>query len=327
MIPLRIGVLGAADIAVRRTLPALRTIPDDAVLVAVASRAPDRAAWLAGQYGARAYGSYAALLDDPDVDAVYLPLPAGLHGPWIERCLAAGKHVLAEKPLATDRATAERLLRLATARGLVLAENMTFPFHSQHTAVARLVIAGRIGELRSVQASFCVPPRPAGDIRYQAALGGGSLLDQGVYPIRAALLHLGPGLRVDAATLRHDPVRAVDLGGTARLCGPDGTEARLVFGMDGDYSCHYELTGTRGSIRVQRAFTTPPGLAPQVWLQNDDTPGHALDLPPDDQFARCLSTFVARVRAGSEPGPGPLLQAAAVDDIRSFSTITSGSSR
>ncbi|WP_201787146.1 Gfo/Idh/MocA family protein [Actinoplanes sp. TFC3] len=324
--PLRFGVLGVADIAVRRTLPALATIPGEAALVAVASRVLPRAVELADEHGVRAYGSYAALLADPAVDAVYLPLPAGLHGPWIERCLLAGKHVLAEKPLAVDHATTVRLLRLAAGRSLVLAENMTFPFHSQHAAVSRLVAQGRIGELCSLHASFCVPPRPDGDIRYQAALGGGSLLDQGVYPVRAALLHLGSGLRVDSAALRHDPVRDVDLGGTARLRGPGGVEARLEFGMDGEYRCHYELTGTRGSIRVERAFTTPPEMTPQVWLQSGSGASHALELGADDQFARCLSAFVAQVRTGVAPGGDSRHQAALADDIRSASYLTSGSS-
>jgi len=319
----RFGVLGAADIAVRRTLPALRTLTGVAELTAVASRDRARAAELAATFGGRAYGSYPALLDDPAVDAVYLPVPAGLHATWIERALAAGKHVLVEKPLTTDLATTARLLRRAAGAGLVLAENMTFTHHGQHDAVRRLVAAGAIGEVRTVVASFRVPPRPPGDIRLRRSLGGGSLLDQGVYPVRAALAHLGTGLRVDEAVLRYHPEHDVDLGGSALLTGPGGTTALLTFGMDGAYECHYELAGTGGSIRVERAFTAPPGHRPQVSLRPLDGPPRPLDLAPDDQFARCLRAFVARVHAGAGPGDGlSLAAAAAVDRIGALGSVS-----
>jgi predicted dehydrogenase len=310
----RFGLAGAADIAVRRTLPALRTLAGVASLTAVASRDPARAAGLAARFGGRAHGSYDDLLADPEVDAVYLPLPAGLHAEWISRALAAGKHVLVEKPLTTGLATTAHLLRRAARAGLVLAENMTFVHHGQHALVRRLVAAGAIGEPRTVTASFTVPPRPPSDIRYQPALGGGSLLDQGVYPIRAALLHLGTGLRVREAHLRHDPDHGVDAGGSALLTGAGGTSARLTFGMDGGYTCFYELTGTDGAIRVERAFTPPPDHQPRVWLN-----GRPLDPGPDDQFALCLRAFAARVRAGAGPDPADglsLAQAAIADEIR-----------
>jgi predicted dehydrogenase len=317
--PLRFGVLGAADIAVRKTLPALRTLAGAAELSAVASRDPARAAEVAQIFGGRVHRSYDDLIADPDVDAVYLPLPTGGHAPWASRAIAAGKHVLAEKPLTTGYDATASLLSEAADAGLVLAENMTFPFHGQHTEVLRLVHAGAIGKVRKVTASFAVPPRPDDDIRYRADLGGGSLLDQGVYPVRAALLALGPRLSLRRATLRHDPVRGVDLGGEARLITPDGVEALLTFGMDGAYECHYELTGTTGSLRVERAFTPPPDFRPQVILRPADGPQRLLDLPPDDQFAGCLRAFVARVHAGAGPHPADvasLAQAQIVDRIR-----------
>jgi len=319
---LRIGVLGVADIAVRRTLPALRTLAGRGVLTAVAGRDPRRAAAVTATYGGTPYGSYQALLDSPEVDAVYVPLPGGLHGEWVDRALTAGKHVLVEKPLATDLPTTVRLLNTASARGLVLAENMTFPHHPQHAAVGRLVAAGAIGELRTVDAVFTVPPRPDGDIRYQAALGGGSLLDQGVYPIRAALMHLPGGLRVTDAMLRHDPVRDVDLGGSARLTAATGAQARVTFGMDGEYRCSYELIGTTGALHVERAFTPAPDHLPQVWLHPVSGPARRIPLDAADQFARCLDDFVRRVRGGAGTDAASLAQSAVVDRIRRAALVS-----
>jgi len=316
----RFGVLGAADIAVRKTLPALGTLAGIAELTAVASRHPARAAQVVEAFGGRVHRSYDDLLADPKVDAVYLPLPPSGHALWASRALAAGKHVLVEKPLTTDHAETSSLLRQAANAGLVLAENMTFPYHRQHAEVLRLVGAGAIGELRTMTASFAVPARPANDIRLRADLGGGSVLDQGVYPVRAALMVLGPRVRLRAATLRHDPARGVDLAGSARLTSlDDGVQARLNFGMDGSYECFYELTGTAGTIRVERAFTPPPEFRPQVSLRPAAGPERLLDLGPDDQFAGCLRAFVARVRTGAGPHPADvtfLAQARIVDRIR-----------
>src|SRR5204863_9324953 len=136
------------------------------------SRDGDRARSVARQYGCAAVEGYEALLDRPDVDAVYLPVPTGLHAVWTARALQAGKHVLAEKPLATTREEASELGALARSRDLVLMENYMFVHHSQHRAVRDLVDGGAIGELRVFSAAFGFPPGPATDIRYRPELGG-----------------------------------------------------------------------------------------------------------------------------------------------------------
>ncbi|NEE17571.1 Gfo/Idh/MocA family oxidoreductase, partial [Streptomyces sp. SID7499] len=191
--PVRVGVLGTASIARRRLLPALAACPDTR-LVAVASRAPATAEEAAAPYGCEAVEGYGALLARDDVDAVYVPLPAALHAPWVRAALTAGKHVLAEKPLSTDAATTGGLLALARDKGLVLSENVMFVHHARHAEVRRLIEDGAIGDVRAFHAAFTVPRPPDGDIRHSAGLGGGALGDMGVYPVRAALHLLGDGL-------------------------------------------------------------------------------------------------------------------------------------
>ncbi|MEU6057062.1 Gfo/Idh/MocA family oxidoreductase [Streptomyces sp. NPDC047097] len=321
--PLRIGVLGCADIARRRMLPAMAASADMEI-ACLASRDPRRARDIARPYGCRAYGDYQQALDDPDVDVVYVPLPASLHARWTEAALTAGKHVLAEKPLTTDRAETAALLDAAQARGLVLRENVMFVHHSQHRTVRDLLTKGVIGELRSMRAEFTIPLRPDGDIRHCRELGGGALWDTGVYPVRAALHFLGPRLSVLGAASANGAGKDVDTAGAALLHTPDGVTAHLSFGLDHGYRSLYELTGSQGRITLDRAFTPSANHAPAVRVERPEGT-EELFLPPDDQVARALDAFVAAVRAGAGSDSGSaastcLRQAELLDEIAVAST-------
>ncbi|MEG3631672.1 Gfo/Idh/MocA family protein [Streptomyces poriticola] len=299
MKPVRIGVIGCADIARRRMLPAMSAGPD-VELVAVASRDEARARQTAAHFGCRPVHGYDALLARDDIDAVYVPLPAALHAPWAEAALRAGKHVLAEKPLTTDAARTRELLALADKNALVLMENVMFVHHPQHAKVRELLAQGAIGELRSFHAAFAVPRLPPHDIRLRADLAGGALWDTGVYPVRAALHFLGPGLRVTGATLVHGSGQDVDTAGSALLHTPDGVGAQLSFGLDHAYRSTYGLWGSEGRITVERAFTPPAGHLPQVRLERRTGAEH-VPLPADDQVSRTVSAFAAAVRTASVP--------------------------
>ncbi|MFJ7773365.1 Gfo/Idh/MocA family protein [Streptomyces sp. NPDC097107] len=314
MAPVRIGVLGCADIARRRMLPAMAAA-DGLEVAAVASRDAERARELAERFAARPVHGYAALLERDDVDAVYVPLPAALHAEWTEAALRAGKHVLAEKPLTTDPDTTARLVELAERSGLALMENVMFVHHSQHEAVRTLVAEGAVGEPRAFHAMFAIPGLPDDDIRHRADLGGGALWDTGVYPVRAALHFLGDGLRVVGATLNSGPGRTVDTAGTALLTGPEGVGAQLTFGLAHAYRSTYEIWGSEGRITVDRAFTPPADLVPRVRLERR-TGVQEIPLPADDQVARTVAAFVEAVRAGAAPDPVILRQAALVRAVR-----------
>lgn len=298
---LRLGVLGAADIAWRRTIPALLSHPRTA-LVAVASRDPARARRFASQFGCRPT-DYAGLLAADDVDAVYLPLPPALRLRWGLAVLAAGKHLLTEKPLAATEAEAWELVEAARARRRLLRENFMFLHHSQHAAVRAIVAEGRLGAVRSFDAAFGIPPRPPQDIRYQAALGGGALLDVGVYPLRAAQLLLGPGLRVRGAALRYDQPGAVDgpgavdVSGAALLVSAGGAVASITFGFEHAYGSHYRLWGSQGRLELDRPFTPPAEHSPTLRLSGPDgDERHPLE--PDDQFRRAVGAFAQAALAG-----------------------------
>lgn len=294
--PVRFGVIGCADIAWRRTLPAMRAERTVGIR-AVASRDLSTAERFADTFGGVAVNSYAELLKRDDLDAVYIPLPPALHAEWVERALLAGKHVLVEKPLATRSREAGHLVALAAERGGLLLENMMFLHHPQHRRIDELVSDGAIGEVRSFLSSFTIPPRPQDDIRYRPDLGGGALMDTGVYPIRAALRFLGPRLRLVGAVLRVERARGAVVGGSVLLSDPGGVTAQLAFGMEHSYCTRYELRGGSGRISLDRAFTPPPEHRPVARIQRHDL-CEEIPLPAGDQFANIIASFAAAVRSG-----------------------------
>lgn len=313
----RMGVLGCATIARRRMVPALIGCPQ-VQLAAVASRDRAKAAAFAAEFGCDAVEGYQHLLDRTDIDAVYVPLPAGIHAEWVAAALDAGKHVLCEKPCVTGYAEAAALVTSARARGLLLMENFAFLQHSQHAAVRTLIADGVLGELRVFRASFGIPPLASGDVRYRPDLGGGALLDTGVYPIRAAQHFLGPDLGVVGATLSYDGKRGVDVAGSALLCTPGGQTAELTFGLEHSYRCEYTMWGSTGQVSLARAFTPSASWPPVVRIEQQDRTEERT-LPPDNQFANTVAMFAATVLRGGDftvHGEEILRQAGLVNQVR-----------
>ncbi|MEV7546094.1 Gfo/Idh/MocA family oxidoreductase [Streptomyces sp. NPDC089915] len=285
---LRIGVLGCADIAARRTIPAVRAA--GLRLTAVASRTGEKARAFGERFAVEAVTGYERLLERDDVDAVYLPLPIALHERWATAALEAGKHVLVEKAATATGAAARRLTALAADRGLLLMENFTFLRHTQHAEVRRLVAEGAIGRPRLFTGEFGFPLADRSTIRHHPELGGGSLLDAGCYPVRAAQLFLGDDVSVLGSTLGMDPEAGVDVAGTALLADADGLAAQCSFGFAHAYRNTYALWGESGRISLSWAFTPPAGTRPVLRIERQD---HVEErtLAADDQWANALRHF------------------------------------
>ncbi|WP_309231645.1 Gfo/Idh/MocA family oxidoreductase [Nocardia sp. SYP-A9097] len=321
--PVRIGVLGAASVAWRRMLPALAAAAG-VEITALASRELARATRFTDRFGGVPVRGYAELLARPDVDAVYLALPNGLHHEWAAAALRAGKHVLGEKPLTTEAAATADLLRLAGQRNLVLRENFTPAHHPMHGVVRDLLAGGRLGVLRHLTGSFCFPPLPGGDVRYRADLGGGALLDAGVYPLRLAQLLLGDEdrLEVSGAVLRIDPASGVDVSGSALLVTRSGVIVTAEFGFEHSYASRYQLWGAAARLAVDRAFTPPPEHRPVLRIDEQDHTEETV-LAAADQYACTATAFATAVRAARSGAPATAPDAAAtlrtaelVDEIR-----------
>jgi NDP-hexose-3-ketoreductase len=282
---IRLGVLGCASIARRSMIPAILELGGYFELAGVASRDGAKAAEFAAEFGCAAYDCYAQLVAAPDVDALYIPLPSGLHKEWIHQALLAGKHVYAEKSIATCYADAEGMVENARKRGLALMEGFMFQYHSQHQQVKQLLASGAIGELRHFHSSFGFPPLQDSDFRYDNELGGGVLLDAAGYPLRAAHFLLGEQFEVRAATLHHDAAKGTQTFGSAFLANKYGIGASLAFSFDNFYQCRYELVGQRGKITAERAFTPRADFRPKI----------VIEAAPDNHFSKALLAFHAAV--------------------------------
>jgi len=296
---LKIGVLGCASIADRMMLPAIQA-SGVFELAAVSSRSAEKAKAFAAKFGAEPVTGYEALLNREEIDALYIPLPPGLHHEWTVKALKKGKHCLIEKPLALDFSSAQQLVETARGNNLSLFENFAFVYHSQHRFIRDRLERGDVGEIRCFRSSFGFPPLPADNFRYDQSLGGGALLDAGVYPLQASRLILGENskLHVTAASLKTDPEKLVDIYGGAFLTGEAGVFSQIAFGFDNFYQCNYEVWGSRGKIRAERAFTAGPGIKPRVIIEKQGDYQEYL-LPADNQFVNLLKAFHNSVTGGN----------------------------
>jgi len=266
---IRWGVLGAARIAINQVIPALQQVAS-AQVVAIASRDLGRARDVAARFSIpKAFASYKALLDDPDVDAVYIPLPNALHAPWTMRAAEAGKHVLCEKPLALNAAEAGEMIAACRDHGVQLAEAFMYRHHPQIAQALELVRSGDIGVPRLVRGSFSFELNRPDDVRWNPQLGGGALLDVGCYPVSAARLVFGTEpLRASAQALFG--ASGVDETLAGILGFPDEAYALIDCSFRLPWRQALEIIGSKGRIVLSIPYN--PGLKPTTLtvIRGDD---------------------------------------------------------
>ncbi|MDQ1680012.1 MAG: hypothetical protein QOI42_871 [Frankiaceae bacterium] len=261
----RWGFLGAGNIARIALGPAVAAARN-ARLQAVGARDEGRARQLADDFGdsvgsVSAYGSYAALLDDPDVDAVYISLSNDNHKPWVLASLAAGKHVLCEKPLGMTAAEVEEMIAAATAADRILMEAFWYRWHPRTQAAELLVADGAIGTVTHVESVFAMNGVDPDNYRWQPARGGGGLYDVGCYPVSTAVWAYGgeEPQSIDARVV--DGPTGVDILTETNLTFSGDRTARVASGMDEPHRQTIDITGTAGSI----SFGWPAFAATKEW--------------------------------------------------------------
>ena len=269
-------------------------------VVAVASRDAARAEAYAAEHGIpRPHDSYEALLADPEVEAVYVPLPNSLHVPWSLRALDAGKHVLCEKPLTRHAAEAERAFDAAEQAGRVLVEAFMWRWHPQTDRLAQLVAEGAVGELRVVRAAFGFPLPAGGDVRWSAELEGGALMDVGCYCVSALRLLAGEPERVSAE----------------QVTSPDGVDRRLAavlrFGGDvlGTLDCGFDVPPRAGIEVVGETGTIVSldpwhGARPALSLLRPGADPEPLEVEAADPYRLELEDVSSAIRGGPPPRLG-----------------------
>jgi len=265
-------------------------------VVAIASRSQQKADESAKMFNIEGIGSYDDLLLLNDIDAVYIPLPTGMHHEWILKSLNAGKHVFSEKSFTQNIEETKEIIELAKSKELCVFENFMFPYHSQFEKVFELIEKGAIGELRVLRSSFGFPPFDVeSNIRYKEDLGGGALLDAGAYTLMAAQLFLGKNLEILSSDL-NEWGREVDFHGAIMLKNAEGVIGQLAFGFENFYQNNIELWGTEGKITVNRAFTAAPGFEPFITLEQQGV-DETIKLAADNHYEKILLSFAEAIHS------------------------------
>jgi predicted dehydrogenase len=293
----RWGVMGTANIARGQFLPGVRHA--GGMTEAVASRNGGAAERYAAEQGiARALTGYQTLIDDRDVDAVYIALPNSLHAEWTIAALQAGKPVLCEKPLTGSLADTQRVLDVARQTGTLLWEAFVFPFHDQMARVRAAVASGVIGELREIHSDFHFRVARPDNIRLFPDLAGGALNDVGCYPIRLAFELFG-GAHLSAWGSSVPGGHGVDLESTAVLGYGEGRNLVLSCGMNRRYDTFTRLLGSDGEIRMSNPFH--PSSGDRLEIIGHQTESTAAAPPGEPSFSAAIRHIQAAVGGGQEP--------------------------
>lgn len=270
---LRIGILGCARISKAALIDVAPLVPEIEV-AAIASRDRARAAAFAETHGLpKAYSDYEALIADPDIQAIYNPLPNGLHAEWTIRALEAGKAVLCEKPLAANAQEARRMAEVARATGGLLVEAFHYRYHPMGIFIADLMRSGRLGRLRVIDAGLEIPGAlvPKDDIRFQRDLAGGAMMDVGAYCVNALRLVIGEEPLVDEAVAQ-EISPGVDGAMYAKLSFPGGAvgtiEASLIAG---ELRAWLNVEGEAGRLTVNNPFLPQLGHGLVLELDGERT--------------------------------------------------------
>ena len=308
---LRWGVLSTAGIAREKWIPGVRRSPEQrGEVVAIASRDEATARAVAEELAIpRAHGSYEALLADPDVDAVYVPLPNHRHLEWTLAAARAGKHVLCEKPLALTVAEAEEMVAACADAGVVLMEAFMYRLHPSWIAVRELLASGRIGRLQAVQSWFSYYNDDPRNIRNIAEAGGGALFDIGCYSVNLSRMLFGAEPeRVEAAIVR-DPDMEIDVITSGLLVFPGGGQATFTCSTRSESDQRVHVFGTEGHISIGIPFNIPPDRPTHVFVTQGGDPPVApaverLTFATADPYG-CEADAFARAVLDGEPVPTP----------------------
>jgi predicted dehydrogenase len=254
---IRWGVIGVAKIATKKVIPAMQksALCD---IVAISSRDPEKAELAAAELGiAKAYGSYDAMLSDPDIDAVYNPLPNHLHVPWSVRAAEAGKHVLCEKPVALNTAEVRKLIAARDRTGVKIGEAFMVRTHPQWLRAREIARSGEIGEVRAFLAAFSYFNRDPKNVRNVLEWGGGGVMDIGCYPITMSRFIFGEEPRRVLSVVERDPDFGTDRLTSAILEFPSG---QAIFNCSTQLVPYQrvQILGTKGRIEIEIPWNAPP---------------------------------------------------------------------
>ena len=320
---IRWGILSTANIG-RRVIPSFHKARNG-VVAAICSRDAAKARAFADEVKIpTAYGSYEELLADPNIDAIYNPLPNDLHAEWSMKAADAGKPVLCEKPLTANAAEARQLVDYFKAKGLLLAEAFMYRFHPQTLRVKKMVEDGAVGPVQVINSSFTFRLRHTDDIRLSKARAGGGLMDVGCYCLTIMRLVTGEEPEKLAAFARYND-DGVDVQTTVSLQFPSGVVGHFDCGVQTSSKQTYDIRGSDGRIFVADAFVIP-NSSPTTLRYWKDSEHEAITIPPADEYQLMLEDFsdsLLRGRAPLYPAEDGIRNMEVLDQLRALAEANS----
>lgn len=296
----RWGILSTANIGMAKVTPAIQKGVNCDV-VAIASRDLAVAESAAARLGIpQALGSYEALLESPDIDAVYIPLPNDMHAEWVLKAAVAGKHILCEKPLGMNAAQAAEMADGCEAAGVKLAEAFMYRHHPSWVEAVRLVRSGAVGELQAVLSWFSYFNDDPDNIRNRVANGGGALMDIGCYNINLSRMIFDAEPVKISGSVRRDPVMGIDTLSSAVLEFPNGGQSTFTCAIRAEPYQRVHIVGSTGRIEIEVPFNIPPTHAARIFVTSGgDAPvapaTETIEFAPADQYTIQAELFAQAV--------------------------------
>jgi len=286
---INIGIIGCSTIAKNSTISAILK-SNNAKLEHIGSRSNNKALEFSKIFDCKKYGTYDDVINDKDVDAVYISTPVGNHEEWVLKAAKAGKHILCEKSSTTSFDSAKKMVRISKENNVRLMEGFMFRFHPSHEKVKKCINDKIIGKIFLFSSRYGFPPISKGNIRYDKTLGGGILNDAGCYPINASRMLFQSEPRGVFCNLIIDKETQVDTKATFLMNFDDNIQSQSSVGYDLDYQSNYRLWGSDGSLNLTRSYNIPPDMSAKLNIKNISGEEEIL-IEPVNHFKLMIESF------------------------------------
>ena len=313
---IKIGVLGCSNFFRKRIVDAVSKC-EHGKIVCLASRDIEKAKKWAEEFNIESYDSYEGLLQREDIDAVYIPLPIGLHKEWVVKAAQAGKHILCEKSLAESFNSVKEMVEVCKNKNVKLSENFMVKNHLQHLKVIEMIKDGKVGKIFVFKSSFSSPLLDKEDIRYDKNLGGGVLNDMGCYPIFISRFLFKEEPVSVICNLNVDGETGVDVFGSSMIEFSDGKMAIFDFSFDSFYQNNYSVLGSAGLIKVNRAYSIGDEVQPNIDYEFGFGEVEKINVDKINQYAKTFDEFCLDILENRESDfDGMLNQAKVMEALR-----------
>ncbi len=291
---IRFGIIGCSKIAYRSLLPAIIK-SDYAELVIIGSRDKEKANKFAKDFNPRlGIGTYDDVINEKNVDAIYISVPIGLHQKWSEKAAKSGKHVLCEKSASTSYLHAKEMVSTAKKNNTRIMEGFMFRFHPQHVKLREIISNGNFGQPFIFSGMYGFPPVSKSDIRYNAELGGGALNETGCYPIYASRMIFGEEPISVTFNLFFDSDSNVDVTGYGSIQFSNKKIAFIGFSFKNQYQSNYKIWGESGIAELNKAYAVPTDFSPKIELTLSDKKSQ-VSIQPSDHFKNMVDAFCQEI--------------------------------